>query len=227
MLAAIAVALAGCAGAASGSKPPGPMVTTHAQAVARVIAANPRLTGIQPFDTGLIGQSSWFTVEPASGVGAFIVTVRVGWGDCESGCIDEHTWAYAVAPDGGVTVLNEAGPAVPRDAWPSADGAGLTGILGVALAGPVCPVETVPPDPDCAARPVAGAVVVVRDDGGSERARVTTGLDGGFFVGLAAGRYVLEPQPVEGFMGTAPPVEVTVEDGAASEVQLDYDTGIR
>lgn len=227
VLALIAVALAGCAGAASGSMPPGPLVTTPAQAVARVIAANPRLTGIQPFDTGLIGQSSWFTVEPASGVGAFIVTMRVGWGDCESGCIDEHSWVYAVAPDGGVTVLNEAGPQVPRDAWPSPDGAGLTGILGVALAGPVCPVETVPPDPDCAVRPVAGAVVIVRDDGGSERARATTGFDGGFFVGLAAGRYVLAPQPVEGLMGTAAPVEVAVENGAASEVQLDYDTGIR
>ena len=143
-------------------------MTTPAHAVAKVIAAEPRLTGIQPFDTGLIGQSSWFTVEPASGVGAFVVTVRVGWGDCEAGCIDEHGWVYAVMPDGGVQVVNETGPAVPDDAWPSPNGAGETGIRGVALAGPVCPVETVPPDPNCAARPVAGAVILVRDGSGSE-----------------------------------------------------------
>ena len=230
MFAVATLVVIGCAGAAgspTGSTPPGPAVTTPAQAVAQVIAAEPRLTGIQPFDTGLIGQSSWFTVEPASGVGAFLVTVRVGWGDCEAGCIDEHGWVYAVTPDGGVRVVNETGPAVPDDAWPSPNGAGETGIRGVALAGPVCPVETVPPDPNCAARPVAGAVILVRDGSGSEVARVTTGPDGDFFVPLPAGPYVLEPQPVDGYMGTAPPVEVSVQDGIAAEVQVDYDTGIR
>ena len=231
ILALLALSVAACAGAASGSMPvqtpPGPAVTTPAHAVARVIATEPRLTGIQPFDTGLIGQSSWYTVEPASGVGAFVVTVRVGWGDCESGCIDEHGWVYAVTPDGGVRVVNETGPAVPGDAWPSPGGAAWTGIRGVALAGPVCPVERVPPDPDCAARPVPGAVIVVRDGSGSEVARVTTGMDGGFLAPLPAGPYVLEPQPVEGFMGTAAPLDVSVQEGIASEVLLDYDTGIR
>ena len=230
LLAAATLVVTGCAGAASspkGSIPPGPAVTTPAQAVAQVIAAEPRLTGIQAFDTGLIGQSSWFTVEPASGVGAFLVTVRVGWGDCEAGCIDEHGWVYAVTPDGGVRVVNETGPAVPDDAWPSPNGVGETGIRGAALAGPVCPVERVPADPNCAARPVAGAVIIVRDGSGSEVARVTTGPEGDFFVTLQPGPYVLEPQPVEGYMGTAPPVEVSVKDGITAEIQVDYDTGIR
>jgi hypothetical protein len=229
-LALIATVTAACAGAASGtpsgssSRPP---VTTPEGALASVVAAEPRLTGIAPFDTGLIGQSSWYTVEPASGVGAFVVAVRVGWGDCESGCIDEHEWVFAVLPDDGVSIVSESGPAVPAEAWPSPVGEGATGIGGTAIAGPVCPVETVPPDPACAARPVAGAVIVVRDGVGAEVARAATDADGSFFVELPAGDYVVEPQPAEGLMGTAPALDVTVVDGRAAEVPLEYDTGIR
>lgn len=227
----VAATIVGCGGAASGTSPsPTPLpvpVTTMDEAVARVIASEPRLTGIQPFDTGLIGQSSWYTVEPASGVGAFVVTVRVGWGDCPAGCIDEHSWVYAVGPDGVVTVVSEAGQPVSPDAWPSPIGAGRTGIGGIALAGPVCPVERVPPDPACAPRPVANATVVIRDAAGSEVARVVTGADGSFFAELPAGEYVVEPQAVEGLLGTAGPQSVSVVDGNAAVVQLDYDTGIR
>ena len=53
--------------------------------------------------------------------------VRIGWGDCPAGCIDEHTWIYAVGPDGRSIVL--ARTASPyRRAWPSAAAAGRTGI---------------------------------------------------------------------------------------------------
>jgi hypothetical protein len=228
-IALVAMVIAGCAGAASATfpPPPGGMVTQPAQAIGRVIAREPRLTGIQPFDSGLIGQSSWYTVDAASGVGAFIVGVRIGWGDCESGCIDEHTWSLAVAPDGAVTVLSETGPSVPADAWPSPLGAGQTGIAGLALAGPVCPVESIPPDPNCAPRPVGGATVVIRDAGGSEVTQTVTAADGSFFAAVPAGDYTIEPQPVEGLMGTATTIEVSVKDGVATHAQLDYDTGIR
>ncbi len=225
----VAIMLAGCAGAASGTAPtgtPGP-VTTPAEALALVVVREPRLAGVRPFDTGIIGQASWYTVEPASEAGVYVVTVRVGWGDCESGCIDEHSWVFAVAPNGVVSVVSESGPTVPADAWPSPLGAGGTGIAGVALAGPVCPVERVPPDPACAPRPVAGATIVIRDGTGSEIARTVTAADGSFFAEFPAGEYVVEPQPVDGLMGTAAAQRVTVVDGAAAMVDLDYDTGIR
>jgi len=221
--------LAGCAGAAPASAPaptPRPVVLPS-EALERVVALEPQLTGIAAFDSGLIGQSSWYIVQPASGVGAFVVMVRVGWGDCESGCIDEHTWTYAVVPDGTVRVLSESGPVVPPDAWPSPAGDGRTGIGGTAVAGPVCPVERVPPDPACAPRPVAGAVVVVRDGSGSEIARTVTAADGSFFVEVPAGDYVVEAQPAEGLLGTAGQRDVSVVDGVAAQVQLEYDTGIR
>jgi hypothetical protein len=84
----------------------------------------------------------------------------------------------------------------------TASGAHTTGIRGTATAGPVCPVEKIPPDPSCAPRPVA-AVLVFRDPSGSEIARGTTAADGTFFVDLRPGVYTVEPQAVTGLMGTA------------------------
>jgi hypothetical protein len=131
-LLAISLALAGCAGSAGASaapsgspasspatSPAGP-VTTEAEAVAAVVAKDPRLTGITAKDPDMIGQSSFYEVTPASGVGAYVVNVTVGWGDCPAGCMAEHTWSYAVAPDGTVTVLKETGGPVPPEAWPAA-----------------------------------------------------------------------------------------------------------
>jgi hypothetical protein len=90
-------------------------VTTAAEAVARVIALEPRLTGIAPRDPGLIGQAAWYEVTPASGVGAFVVTVRIGWGDCPAGCIDRHVWTYEVTPEGAVELVGETGDPVPSE----------------------------------------------------------------------------------------------------------------
>ena len=45
----------------------------------------------------------------------------MGWGDCPSGCIDEHLWRYAVQPDGAIRLLAEMGDPIPPDGVP-ADG---------------------------------------------------------------------------------------------------------
>jgi hypothetical protein len=96
-------------------------------------------------------------------------------------------------------------------------------------AGPVCPVEKVPPDPACADRPVAGAVLIVTTAAGAEVARATSAADGTFRVSLAAGDYVLVPQPVQGYMGTASPIPFHAQGDGAAPAPLDvsYDTGIR
>lgn len=104
----------------------------------------------------------------------------------------------------------------------------VSAVQVVAVAGPTCPVVSDPPDPDCDDRPVVGALIIVRDEGGAEVARLVTDGDGTAVVELSAGRYRLEPQPVEGLMGTAPPVDMTLVDGVALEpVTIPYDTGIR
>ena len=98
----------------------------------------------------------------------------------------------------------------------------------IAVAGPTCPVVSDPPDPQCADRPVEGAEIVVQRAGGQEVARITTDADGEGALAVESGSYVLVPQPVEGLLGTAAPVEVVVEGGGETDpVTITYDTGIR
>jgi hypothetical protein len=102
---------------------------------------------------------------------------------------------------------------------------GSSGVRGQALAGPTCPVAR-PNDPACDPRPVAGAVIVVLNPSGQEAARATTDADGRYSVALPSGSYTLEPQPVQGLMGTAAPAAATVGLDYVT-VDLMYDTGIR
>lgn len=194
--------------------------------MAAVVAAEPRFAGIAHRAPDAIGQAAWWEATPASGVGAFVVTVRLGWGDCQAGCIDEHSWAYAVRPDGTVQALGETGPEVPSDAWPSPSTRDVIGIIGSAHAGPVCPVVRNPPDPACAPRPVAGARIVVHGADGSEVASVRTDDTGAFSMELPPGRYTVEAEPVDGLMGRPAPQTIEVTDGPTT-IDLEYDTGIR
>jgi hypothetical protein len=229
-------AIGACAGAASTTgpsptptPPAGGPVTTEAEAVARVIATEPRFAGIRPRDPELIGQTAWFEAAPASGVGAFIVTMRIGWGDCQAGCVEEHTWLYAVGPDGSVTLQSEGGGNVPPDAWPAPGAAenGDTGIQVVAVAGPTCPVERDPPDPACAPRPVPDVAVLIFDGAGTKAGSVVLDSAGRRFVNLPPGAYTVHAEAVGGFMSGPEAQRVVVEQGQVSEVTLTYDTGIR
>lgn len=102
-----------------------------------------------------------------------------------------------------------------------------SGVAGVVLAGPVCPVVPDPPESGCEDRPVPGAVIeVVRPDG-SRVAVVQSDASGRFALDLAPGSYRLIPQPVEGLLGTAPPLDVVVGAGEMLELNVSYDTGIR
>ena len=103
-----------------------------------------------------------------------------------------------------------------------------TGVVvsGVALAGPVCPVETNPPDPNCAPRPVVGATLLAIADSGEEVAS-NTDDSGEFSFVLAPGHYEIVAQPAEGLMGIPAPIEVEVAADAIDLGVLMYDTGIR
>ena len=95
------------------------------------------------------------------------------------------------------------------------------------VAGPVCPVVT-PNSTGCDDRPVPDAEFVVRSASGVEVSRFRSDANGLATVALPPGDYLLEPQPVPGLMGTAPPIELTVMAGAAPrELVVTYDTGIR
>ena len=127
-LAAIALLVAACSGAAApasslgpGASPPSAsgaiVVTSPEAAAALVIGQDPRFAGFQPPDRDAIGQCCWY--EATAVEGGYQVVIRVGWGDCPSGCIDEHRWTYAVSPDGQVGLINETGEPVPPNVLPS------------------------------------------------------------------------------------------------------------
>jgi hypothetical protein len=98
-------------------------------------------------------------------------------------------------------------------------------VVGRVTAGPVCPVERIPPDPACAPRAVQGAHIKITR-AGAVVGEVTSNQSGYFSVALPPGAYTLVPQPVQGLMGTAGPVDVNVGN-APVEVEISYDTGIR
>lgn len=190
-----------------------------------MIASDPRFAGIGPLDPNLIGLAAWYEVEPTTA--GFRVTIRIGWGDCQAGCIDQHIWTYDVSVDGTITLVSETGPTLP----PGIGGGGTTTgepTLDVTLvAGPVCPVEMNPPDPNCAPRPVVGATVVIRDASGAEKARAASDQAGHVRIPLPAGAYTVEALDAPGLMATPSPMDVTVAAAGTTSVTLEYDTGIR
>jgi hypothetical protein len=105
----------------------------------------------------------------------------------------------------------------------SEDQTARSGVRGIVLAGPQCPVvEQGSPCPD---RPWAGTVRVTTPDGALV-AEAETDLDGGFAFDLDPGSYV-----VVAVAGAGPPAgsskRIAVEDGVVTELRLVVDTGIR
>jgi hypothetical protein len=103
-----------------------------------------------------------------------------------------------------------------------------SGIVGRVVAGPTCPVETVPPQAGCAARPLAVGIRIRRVGSRSSRV-VHSGGDGRFSVALRPGVYVVQGLP----RGTSPlprppaAMQVRVRRGRVTHITLTYDTGIR
>jgi hypothetical protein len=205
-------------------------VDTPEAAAAAIQARTPVFDAVGPIKADTAGQDRWWEATPLDAAvppTGWTVTFTAGWGDCEAGCIDRHSWTWRVTRVGTVTFVSEEGSVLTDDVL-----AGLhatakgPGVGGRVTAGPTCPVER-PGDPACAPRMVAGADLVVRGDAGAEIARLTTDGSGLFRLGLEPGEYTLEPQPVEGFMGTAQPTPFTVKVGELTWLDVAYDTGIR
>jgi hypothetical protein len=106
---------------------------------------------------------------------------------------------------------------------------GPPSVTGTVTAGPVCPVEQSPPDPKCAARPVAGAIIVATDASGQEVGRATSAADGSYQLIVGeTGTVLISALSVAGLTGAPAPVTVTLAAPSETErIDLEYDTGIR
>lgn len=171
----------------------------------------------------MIGQSEWY--EAFEEVGGFGVTITVGSGDCQAGCIERHTWTYHVAYDGTITLVSDEGDDI---GIPPATGTADPVTLNISLfAGPTCPVEQVPPDPNCAARPVVNAEVIVFDANGQQVASGLSASDGSVVLQVPAGAYFAIAQNVERFLGQAAPLAFAGVGGDTVGLVFEYNTGIR
>jgi hypothetical protein len=103
-----------------------------------------------------------------------------------------------------------------------------SGIRGTVLLGPTCPVESSPGanDPVPCVTSYA-ATLVVLDDEGVKVATINTGDDGKFQVDLAPGDYVVTPENGTDTYPIAQPQSVTVATGLYTDIEVNYDTGIR
>ena len=198
-------------------------VRSAAHAAALVFASDPRWAQMVPLRPDLIGASMWY--EALEEVDGFAVIVTAGSGDCQSGCIDRHNWNYHVDYDGTVTLVSEDGDAV--DVRPIGGLDGPASVTVHLVAGPTCPVEQVPPDPNCAPRSVVNAEVVIYDASVAEVGRGTSDGDGIVAFELAAGAYYVEAQPAEGLMGTPQAQAFSVAGNGRADLLMGYDTGIR
>jgi len=178
---------------------------------------------MSPPRADLIGGSSSF--EAFADATGFTVKITVGQGDCQAGCIEKHTWQYHVDADGTVTLADDSGDAIVVP--PATGGDGPARVTVQLSAGPVCPVESIPPDPSCAPRSVANAEVTLYDAEGNEIATATSDEDGKVSFEVEAGAYFAVAQPVDGLMGTPEAQAFAVLGGDQVALLFGYDTGIR
>jgi hypothetical protein len=104
------------------------------------------------------------------------------------------------------------------------DATATSGITGLVLIGPMCPVMRAgEPCPD---RPFA-ATLLIRDSQGFELCTVASGDDGRFQVALPPGSYEVVPLAGASGLPFAAAQWVTVAPGQYTAVTVAYDSGIR
>jgi hypothetical protein len=104
------------------------------------------------------------------------------------------------------------------------DTTATSGITGLVLIGPMCPVMRL--DEPCPDQPFA-ATLIIRDSQGRELCAVSSGEDGRFFVGLPPGSFELIPLTGPGGLPFAASQWVTIVPGQYTDVSVSYDSGIR
>lgn len=104
-----------------------------------------------------------------------------------------------------------------------------TGISGKITLSPICPVENVlNPDPNCQPKPYKATIIVKPNENGKEITRFTSNENGIFNLELEPGTYYLEPQ----YNKTSQypfgkPQTVKIVQGKITQIEIQYDTGIR
>ena len=103
-------------------------------------------------------------------------------------------------------------------------------INGIISIGPICPVESDPPDPGClpTADTYKAYPVYIRPLNGSVKTLINPALDGSFTMELVPGSYYVTLEKQQNGIGSSNlPMEVTVNPGQETNLNIIIDTGIR
>lgn len=101
----------------------------------------------------------------------------------------------------------------------------VAGTIGI---GPICPVETVPPDPGClpTAETYKAYPVYIHSSDGSQKILLNPALDGTFNMELAPGNYFLTLDKI-GPGHSNLPLEFSINPKEITIINIEIDTGIR
>ena len=101
-----------------------------------------------------------------------------------------------------------------------------SGISGVVMLGPTCPVERIPPDPNCADKPYQTLVAIFRANDATHAVMITTSdASGTFAVSLPPGDYTVGAG--ESNLPRCDHPQVTVLPHTYATTTVSCDTGIR
>jgi len=97
--------------------------------------------------------------------------------------------------------------------------------------GPICPVETIPPDPHCLPTMEtykAWATAVWTLNKKSKIAAINPRLDGTYQIDIPAGNYLIDFAGQTNFVGGSNlPAPISIADGDTTNFNINIDTGIR
>jgi len=100
-----------------------------------------------------------------------------------------------------------------------------SGITGNVTIGPTCPVERIPPDPNCEDKPYQANLIAVETTS-NKQTNFKSSEDGTFKVDLLPGEYLIKNANTA-ILPRMSDYEVTVSANKYTELKLEFDSGIR
>jgi hypothetical protein len=135
------------------------------------------------------------------------------------------TMEAKICPDG--TTVGREGPNCEFKACPVVK-IQLSGIKGIAMLGPMCPVQKNPPDPKCADRPYKTNLIITSRPPSQIVKSFSSGTDGRFSVDLPPGEYAISSADTASiFSHCSSQGSIKVENNKYADVTINCDTGIR
>lgn len=129
-----------------------------------------------------------------------------------------------LCPDG--SAVGRTGPNCEFALCPNVSTSNKNGINGTVTLSPVCPVERIPPDPNCAPKPYATSINIMKAGSTGIIKTIQSDSNGTFSVNLSPGVYTLQAQGGN-VLPRCPLVSVEVKSERYTNTEISCDTGIR